>query len=544
MGLQQTDQQKALDDSLIAPENRLKIHAKKCNQRLSPTLKSNEPTIQVALGALKLTPFYNAFDDFADVPKIYMQEDMLKICPKLQAKNLKILHLKRRYSLSLEILDTLCLSGKTTALESLCLSRSHKQTELKFFGEYSKTQICQNKVDSEASPKKKTATTAKGKRLKTSANAAKPAKKKQPAKTSKAKGLTVLSEVALTEAEQMKLATKRSLIETHSSHASGSGANEGTSSKPGVPNVPTYGSDDEEISWKSSNEEDDDEVGLNDDDDDNDDDEDNDDDDDDADNQDDDGQDDEDQDDVNDQTDSDNDGDDFVHPKLSTQDQKVRHSERKFKVRMLRDQKELDEKSKMMTGPANLSELELKKILIDKIKSNKSIYRSDEQKNLYKALVDTYENDEDKDEEPSAGSKRGSKKRRAGKEPESTSASKEKTSKTTVKSTEGSKSHHKFAGESAQAEEPRHTTKDLEQPAHLEFKTGVTKDQPDKETSQLPDCSLAQMEDLHESFNELMDTPLDFSAFVMNRLKVDTLTQEIISDPKHSKLTKGHARVW
>ncbi|GKB62389.1 hypothetical protein Tco_0918575 [Tanacetum coccineum] len=41
-----------------------------------------------------------------------------------QARNLKILHLKKRYSLSLEILDTLCLSGKTTALESLCLSQA------------------------------------------------------------------------------------------------------------------------------------------------------------------------------------------------------------------------------------------------------------------------------------------------------------------------------------------------------------------------------------------------------------------------------------
>ncbi|GKD24558.1 hypothetical protein Tco_1230772 [Tanacetum coccineum] len=72
---------------------------------------------------------------------------------------------------------------------------------------------------------------------------------------------------------------------------------------------------------------------------------------------------------------------------------------------------------------ANLSELELKKILIDKMKSNKSIHISNEQKNLYKALVDTYESDklildtygdtvsfkicrddEDKDEEPSTGS--------------------------------------------------------------------------------------------------------------------------------------------
>ncbi|GJV85430.1 hypothetical protein Tco_1525328 [Tanacetum coccineum] len=39
------------------------------------------------------------------------------------------------------------------------------------------------------------------------------------------------------------------------------------------------------------------------------------------------------------------------------------------------------------------------------------------------------------------------------------------------------------------------------------------------------------MEDPRESFNELMDTPLDFSAFVMNRLKVDTLTPELLAGP-------------
>ncbi|GKG37061.1 hypothetical protein Tco_0447234, partial [Tanacetum coccineum] len=65
-------QQNALDDSLVAPENRLKIG--KCNQRLSLTLKSNEPNIQVALDALKLTPFYNAFEVSADVTEIYMQQ--------------------------------------------------------------------------------------------------------------------------------------------------------------------------------------------------------------------------------------------------------------------------------------------------------------------------------------------------------------------------------------------------------------------------------------------------------------------------------------
>nr|GFC00337.1 hypothetical protein [Tanacetum cinerariifolium] len=90
----------------------------------------------------------------------------------------------------------------------------------------------------------------------------------------------------------------------------------------------------------------------------------------------------------------------------------------------------------------------------------KSIYRSDEQRNLYKSLVDAYEcdkiildthedtvtlkrrhDDVDKDEEPSAGSDQGSKRRRERKEPESTSAPKEKATKTTGKSTQGSKSH-------------------------------------------------------------------------------------------------------
>nr|GFB09571.1 hypothetical protein [Tanacetum cinerariifolium] len=81
---------------------------------------------------------------------------------------------------------------------------------------------------------------------------------------------------------------------------------------------------------------------------------------------------------------------------------------------------------------ANLSELELKKILIEKMEGNKSIQRSDEQRNHYKALVEAYDTDkdiletyrestilkrrrEDDDQEgPSTGSDRGSKRRREG----------------------------------------------------------------------------------------------------------------------------------
>ncbi|GKE96321.1 hypothetical protein Tco_1581176, partial [Tanacetum coccineum] len=111
----------------------------------------------------------------------------------------------------------------------------------------------------------------------------------------------------------------------------------------------------------------------------------------------------------------------------------------------------------------------------------------------------------------------------------------------TSKSTEGSKSHHKSASESAKAEEPIHTAKYLEEPAHQEFETRVTKDQPNEETSQHLDCSLAQIEDPRELFNELMDTPFDFLAFMMNRLKFDTLTLELLAGPTF-KLMKGSCK--
>ncbi|GJY19946.1 hypothetical protein Tco_0392512 [Tanacetum coccineum] len=50
--------------------------------------------------------------------------------------------------------------------------------------------------------------------------------------------------------------------------------------------------------------------------------------------------------------------------------------------------------------------------------------------------------------------------------------------------------------------------------------------------------NLAQEEGPRESFDELMDTPLDFSAFMMNRLKIDTLTPELLAGPTF-ELMKG-----
>ncbi|GKC89624.1 hypothetical protein Tco_1150273, partial [Tanacetum coccineum] len=68
-------------------------------------------------------------------------------------------------------------------------------------------------------------------KIKTKSKVAKSDNKKQLAKMPKSKGLDVLSKVALTKAEQLKLATKRSKTQFHSSHASGSGDGVDTQSK-------------------------------------------------------------------------------------------------------------------------------------------------------------------------------------------------------------------------------------------------------------------------------------------------------------------------
>ncbi|GKA02333.1 hypothetical protein Tco_0674998, partial [Tanacetum coccineum] len=654
-------QQQALDDELVAPADCLKIG--RSNLRLSLTLKSKEPTLQVVLDALKLTPFYNAFEISADVPEIFMQElwvtvsrhhsslrfklngkshtvnvdnfrDMLKICPKLPGQKFKeppleedilsfirdlghtgeikflsdvnVNHMHQPWRSFAAIINK-CLSGKTMTLESLRLSRaqilwgmyhnkkvhyvyllwedlmfqvenknSKKNNDMYYprFTETPKPKTTKKKANSKASPKTKTTQATKGKRIKSSAKGDKAAKKKQPAQTSIDKGLTMLSDVALTGVEQLKLVIERSKTQTHSSYASGSSADEGT-------------------------EDDEDEVNVNEKDDDND----NNDDDDDADNQDDENPDEENQDDDDDdeQTNPDNDGDDFVHPKFSTHDNEARQEEaneednfdpivqtpshvestddedndeevqgvniegeamdeaanneedegndlyRDLNVnlegrdvemtddqptnvnsrvllchlalcltcstpdqiqdqvkeqvkaqvskilpkieKLVNDQLEYEvlirSSNKAKTShavAANLSELELKKILIDKMEANKSIDMSDIQKNLYKALVNAY--DADKDILDAYGDNVTIKQR---KEPESTSAPKEKTFKTAGKSTEGSKSHHRSAGKSAQVEEPMHTARDLEEHAHQEFDIGTTEEQSDEDTSQHPD---------------------------------------------------------
>ncbi|GJU97896.1 hypothetical protein Tco_1327167 [Tanacetum coccineum] len=101
---------------------------------------------------------------------------------------------------------------------------------------------------------------------------------------------------------------------------------------------------------------------------------------------------------------------------------------------------------------ASLLEFELKKIFFHKIESNKSI--------------DIGRDAQDKDEEPFAGSNRGSKRRRSCKEAESSKEATYKESKSTGSSKGATRSQPKSLSKSAHAEEHGQKVDDLEDQSH------------------------------------------------------------------------------
>ncbi|GKD56029.1 hypothetical protein Tco_1289416 [Tanacetum coccineum] len=127
---------------------------------------------------------------------------------------------------------------------------------------------------------------------------------------------------------------------------------------------------------------------------------------------------------------------------------------------------------------ASLFEFELKKILIDKIETNKSINRSDNQKNLYNALVESYNFDKDIITSYDCGTKR----RKSSKDAETSKDSRSKDKKSS--STSKDASHLKSSGKPAHAEEPSHTVEDSGMQQDQEFVTGYNDEQPaDKEVT-------------------------------------------------------------
>ncbi|GJW16162.1 hypothetical protein Tco_0020295 [Tanacetum coccineum] len=487
-----------------------------------------EPTLQVAIDALKLTPFYNAFEITADVPEIYMQEfwvtvskhhsslrfklnakshtvnvdnfkDMLNIFPKLPGHEFEepplkeeilsfirdlghtgeikflsyvnVNHMHQPWRSFVAIINK-CLSGKTTALENLVyqVEKNSKKNNDMYYPQFTKVMIDYFMAKDQAIPRRNkmfwhyarddfmfTTVRVISKHQDTQVYGAilpqhltNQAMLESEAymtyrayatgeKTPKPiyKEESLLSEVALSEADQMKLATKRSKKEFHSSYASGSGA----SDKPKVPDVPEYRSESEEESWTFNQGEDDEE---------------------------------------NDEHDND-DGDDFVYPNLSTykaddqeeekEDEKANDDDEVSSDQMVStppdyeilDVEEIQEDDDNMKDAVNVAvQLKSNKLredaqaendeflkqidsnikaiikdqnIIDKIEENKSMNRSDIQKNLYNTLIESYNSykdlfasygdvvtlkrgrdDQNKDEEPSAGSNRGMKQMRSGKE--------------------------------------------------------------------------------------------------------------------------------
>ncbi|GJZ51485.1 hypothetical protein Tco_0606000, partial [Tanacetum coccineum] len=65
-------QQVALENALVAPKKRVKIE--KCNMRIEFNKPQREPTYQVILDVLRLSPYYLAFLITAEVPEIYMHQ--------------------------------------------------------------------------------------------------------------------------------------------------------------------------------------------------------------------------------------------------------------------------------------------------------------------------------------------------------------------------------------------------------------------------------------------------------------------------------------
>ncbi|GJW83338.1 hypothetical protein Tco_0156483 [Tanacetum coccineum] len=372
--------------------------------------------------------------------------------------------------------------------------------------------------------------------------------KKAPAKADRSKGIEILSDVALSKAAQLKEATKKSKKVFHISQASGSGdgtdfesgvpneqqrktsgTDEGTGTKPGVPDVPVYQSESDDESWGDSEDDNDD---LSDDDDDDNDDNNND----------------------NRQEESSTQAPSLftvlemailetstAHattfpptismitplPQLTTPSPApttvptttsipenlafvlsdfatpVIHSTINESLENVILAKSSSQPKSTYEAAESLTEFELKKILLDKMKRSESYKTAPEHKELYEGLVKSYnldkdlfssygnvyslnrdhdDKDKDKDEDPFTGSDRGLKKRKTSKNAEPPKGSKSKESKTS--SSKGTKSQPKSSGKSVQAEEPVFETADTEMP---QDQGGDTEDQSNVETTPMDD---------------------------------------------------------
>ncbi|GKE35546.1 hypothetical protein Tco_1454868 [Tanacetum coccineum] len=148
----------------------------------------------------------------------------------------------------------------------------------------------------------------------------------------------------------------------------------------------------------------------------------------------------------------------------------------------------------------------------------------------------------DKDEDPSTRSDRGLKKRKTSKDAKVTKGPKAKESQSG--SSKGTKSQSKSSRKFVQSEEPEFVVADLDIPQDQEENLGKGDVEPKEKTPQQGQIqswlmTLASSADKpSKTFDELMSTPIDFSAFIMNDLKINNLNQETLLGPAF-RLLKG-----
>nr|GEX38079.1 hypothetical protein [Tanacetum cinerariifolium] len=173
---------------------------------------------------------------------------------------------------------------------------------------------------------------------------------------------------------------------------------------------------------------------------------------------------------------------------------------------------------------ATLTEFELKKILIDKIDKIESYLEAPEHRECYEGP--RVEEEEDcKDEEQSKGPK---------------------VKESQLGSSKGDKSQSKSLGRSVQSEEPKFKVADSDmpqdqptqpqEPTDPDWNVGKTPQQGHNQSWLMTLASSAEKPS--KTFDELMSTPIDISAFIMNGLNINNFTQEKLLGPTF-RLLKG-----
>nr|GEW14528.1 hypothetical protein [Tanacetum cinerariifolium] len=208
------EQQVALDEALVPSAQRLRIG--RSNFRLPSDIQSKEATLQVVYDVLRNSPFFKAF--LLTVLDLEAFREMLHISPRTLGQSFAELPFEEEILEFLRFLGHMinkCLTGKSSGIDSLRNTTAYKEYYAYATGE--------------ASPKPKVS--ARKKKGGSASSTTPPTPIATPTPTT----TTEPTDVERTKAEQLKIVLRGSRQKMHISQQRGSSTDEGTGSKPGVP---------------------------------------------------------------------------------------------------------------------------------------------------------------------------------------------------------------------------------------------------------------------------------------------------------------------